>query len=461
MKAAEELGLIYSVHDRLAGELLAGPELLRGDVEKDDDPDIAQAEDLKDRRLHLQVADWYERLYRASHDPRWIRELYYHTIAVSDPARLQRFGVVYRDELFEAGEHWFLHRKDFKSALAAFEAASRLGLRTYLCRMRLASCLMRAGERKSGEEQYSQLMADYPDTSGPKTSYVDSLLYLRDFGGALNALNQFGFSVQDEPWIAHEFGRAYMGLHRYADAASAFEYQLSVAPAPVVYHMLARAYHRLGERNEVTRVLEDGLAAHGSDNHLKLDYAAHLIRMSDIEQGGYAENVLSSLPRSGRVLQQYVKLLCAQHREDEAVQLMSQREWRVHPERYKLPIQVEIYIAKQEFKQALSVLRNISSDDEHLVGLKKKTYLRWARTESNSVERKRIAQDGLSTPMDQTLRRNIPIMVTSARLALLAEDTTQYEDLLREISLLNANIAQLLRGEEEEIGYWEEESFDA
>jgi outer membrane murein-binding lipoprotein Lpp len=53
-------------------------------------------------------------------------------------------------------------------------------------------------------------------------------------------------------------------------------------------------------------------------------------------------------------------------------------------------------------------------------------------------------------------------MVTSARLALLAEDRAQFEELLSEISALNAQVARLLRDEEdEEIGYWEEVAFDS
>jgi tetratricopeptide (TPR) repeat protein len=469
VKAAEDLGLIYTVRDRLAGELLTGPAILREDFEKDaDDEDIAQEESRRGRRRHVQAAHWYERLYREERDPRWLRESYYHTTVNADPERLRNFGVLYRDELFAAGEYWFQDDKDFKfardfkSALVAFQAAYSLGLRTYLCRMRIASCQMRVGDRKAGEDLYHKLIAEYSNNSGPKTSYVDSLLYCRDFTGALKALHAFSFSVEDDPWIAHEFGKAYLGLHKYADAARAFEYQLSVAPKPVVYHMLARAYHRLGEKDEVTRVLEDGLASYGDDAYLKLDYAAHLIRLGHIEPGCYAESLLASLPQDGRVLQQLVKLLCAQDRADEAVQLLNDRDWRISPERYKTPIQVEIYIAKQEFEHALSALRNIPSDDEHLVGLKKKVYLRWTRSARSALERKRIAEEGLSVPLDAALRRNIPIMVTSARLALLADDLPQFEGLLSEISALNAQVAEFLRAEEEgEIAYWEEVAFES
>lgn len=461
VKAAEELGLIYALHDRMAGELLSGPDILRRDFERLEETDEAQLEDRNSKRKHLQIGHWYERLYRETQDPRWLRESYFHATVFGDSVRLERFGNMYRDEIFGAGESWFL-RKDFKGALSAFESAFKLGLRTYHCRLRLASCLMRVNNRGAGEEQYRKLIEEYESTNGPKTSYIDSLLYCRDFAAALEALRRYRLTIEDDPWIAHEYGRAYLGLHQYADAVRAFGHQLSVDPSRVAYHMLARAYQRLGDRDEVARVLEEGLGAFWDDSNLKLDYAAHLIRSGEIELGGEAENLLLSLPMDGRVLQQLVKLLCSQGRADEAAELMKKRDWQVSPERYKKPIEVEIYIAKDQFKEALAALRNVPADDEHLTGMKIKTYLRWARREHRPDEQKRIALDGLSLPVDPLLRTNIPIMVTLTRLALIAEDSAQYDGLLAEISALNSNVAVLLHDEvEKEIAYWEEFTFDA
>ena len=461
LACAEQLGLIYSANDKLAGELLTGPHPLRGDRARDvEDEEQIQPENRKGRRLHVQAAAWYERLYREEHDPRWIRESYFHATVIGDPTRLRQFGVQYRDELFEAGEQWFL-QKDFKPALAAFDAASNLGLATYLCRLRIAGCLMRVGDITLGEGRYRELIKEFSDTRGPKNSFIDSLLYCRKFASALQALREFLFSPEDDPWIAHEYGRAYLGLHQYADAVRAFEYQLSVEPIPIAYHMLARAYYRLGQRDDVTRVLEDGLAAHSDHRILQLDYAAHLIRLGHVERDGEAEFLLCSLPQTGQVLQQLVKLLCAQDRADEAVGLLNDRAWRIHPERYKMPIQVEISIAKGQFKNALAELRNVPSDDEHLVGLKKKTYLRWARSEPVANERKRIALEGLVVPMDAQLRRNIPILVTSARLARLAEEFSQFQELVEKISSLNSEVAELFHDEEDpQLGYWEEDPLD-
>ncbi len=151
-------------------------------------------------------------------------------------------------------------RKDFKSALVAFEAARALGLATYALQKRLAGSMMRVEQRKAGEDLYRALIKEYPDARGLKMSYVDSLLSCRDFSGALQVLREFGFSVDVRAWVAHQFGRCYLGLHRYQDAVRAFELPLSHEHSALAYHMIARAYHRLGDRRRVAETLETGLA---------------------------------------------------------------------------------------------------------------------------------------------------------------------------------------------------------
>jgi hypothetical protein len=113
------------------------------------------------------------------------------------------------------------------------------------------------------------------------------------------------------------------------------------------------------------------------------------------------------------------------------------------------------------FTEALAALRNVPADNEHLTGMKIKTYLRWARGEQRPHEQKRIALEGLSLPVEPSLRRNIPIMVTLTRLAHLAKDDSKYDQFLAEVFALNSNVAQILQDEvDNQIAYWEELIFD-
>ena len=212
-----------------------------------------------------------------------------------------------------------------------------------------------------------------------RTSYVDSLLFKREFQAALSALEGFKFSVSDDEWVAHEFGRAYLGLHRYKDAVSAFETQMALKPEPIVFHMLARAYHRTGDKNNVLRVLRAGRNWYPEDKQLKIDYAAQLVRLGQEADRREAEEILNDLqvsfPSDGRVLQQLCKLLCGEGRIDEAERAV--RGQVIYPERYRIPISVEISIGRRRFEEALSALQDSTTDDEHLIGLTRKVYLRW------------------------------------------------------------------------------------
>jgi tetratricopeptide (TPR) repeat protein len=463
VREAEDLGLLYTIKDR-ASEYLTGVTVLRPQYEelKEDEGLSAEHGDVFQYK-HQQITWWYSHLYRRTDDPRWIREAHYHVLASGDIGELHKFGVAYKSELFAAGEYWFRSRRDFKASLEAFFAAKRLGLVSVLLEMRIAGCLMRSGRVEEGEERYRSLIAQY-DTSGLKSSYIDSLLYIRDFSGALDRLEEYGFQVNDGPWTAHQYGRTYLGKHMYKEAIHAFKVQLSLKPESIAYHMLARSHHRAGERIDVDRVLSEGLKRYTDDKYLKLDYAAHLIRMGDANKMPRADQILRKMhqqsPTDGKVLQQFVRMLCATGRVREAEEILKQQKWRIEPERYRLPIEVTILLGERRYVDAITKLRDIPNSDEHLLGMKKKAYLWWSLNESDSDERKVIATSGLNIPIDAALQHNIPIMVTSARLAKLAEDDERFEQMVKQIEEINSGVADLLRQESQELGYWEEDALD-
>lgn len=464
VEEALRLGLLYPVFDRSYQDLLTGLAVLRG--APTDVPDLAGSDDevAYDEDEHKRIANWYARLYRDGGDPRWLRELHYHTLVTGDPSGLTRFGTAHRHEIFAAGEYWFRRAKDFENALWAFQTARDLGLVTYTSEMRLASCLVRVQQLEPGITKYEELIGDFPKARGVKTSYIDSLLYVQDFERALQKLNEFGFSIGDDPWTDHEFGRTYLGLHHYRDAVRAFESQLKQAPEPIVYYRLAQAYHRCGERDNVARVLEAGLKRYPENRALSVSHAAHLIRSAEPHQRTRAEEILRDLyarfPFDGAVFQQLCKLLGLTERAKDALELIRSREGQIRPERYLVPTRAEALIAVGRFRGAVLELRNVPSNNEHLVGLKKKAYLWWARSISDSNTRAAIARGGLSVEFARQLRNNIPIMVTTARLAALAGDGAEYDSAIAQLRSLSPGVAESLIGDNEELAYWEQETFD-
>jgi hypothetical protein len=160
----------------------------------------------------------------------------------------------------------------------------------------------------------------------------------------------------------------------------------------------------------------------------------------------------------GGVVHQLVKLLCRENRLPEALRLANKAYGTLHPERYNTPVRVEILLAQQRWEEALAELRDITDTDEHLVGLKKKTYLQWARAVEGALQRD-IAAMGLGVKISDSLMENMPILVTSARLAFLAGDDAAAENVVARVHELNPVVADLLKAQELDAGYWED-SFD-
>ena len=467
VREAEELGLIYHTHGQYGHELLTGLSTLRYRSDEEDEftempPGEVEIHADKDKQHH-EISQSYVQLYREEDDPKWIREAYYHSVAAGNIQSLRQFGALYRGELFWAGDYWFRVRKNFKAALEAFKAAKRLGLHTYRTDLRLAACLMRCNDVDEGTKLYEKLFKKYQNAKGVKTSYIDSLLYLHRYDEALDKLIEFGFNNSDGVWIAHQYGRSYFGLRHYKDSLVAFKLALDMRGEPIDYYSVARSYHRLGEQNNVGIFLKKGLNYFKNNFRLNLSYASHLIQVGDTSKLEEAESILTKLhelsPFNGGVLQQICKLFCSVGRVDEAIQLVGSNYSSIYPESYRIPIRIEILLAQGKWHDSINMLNNIHSDDEHLVGLKKKIFLRWARAEESVENQKLIAQKGLKVNMAPSLNSNIPILVSSARLAHISEDENAFMKFHSKIEEINPNIAESLKSENSNIYYWEDSAF--
>jgi len=410
--------------------------------------------------LHRAITNAYAVLYRSTEDPRWLREMHFHTLATGEVTAIAQFGSVYASEVFWAGEYWFRSLKKYKEALWAFKAVEELGMSTSHTQMRTAACMMRVGRENDGESKYATLISAFPQWEGVKSSYIDSLLYIGRYSKAYEKLVEYGRSMSDT-FAARQFGRAFFGMHMYAEAVRAFENELNDNQEIPVYESLAMSYHRLGDSRNVERILKAGMKRHPSSRRLQLRYAGHLMRNGtpqDIEEANETLKGLATLfPTDGRVLQQYCKCLCRTNRVDMAEEIWRERREKIRPEQYRLPIHVEILIGKNAWDSALRELSNVDPADEHLVGLKKKVFLSWARSVSEG--RTAIAGRGLSVPMDLALERNMPLMVTNARLAALAADSEAFAALVEKIRVTNSGIADMLLSEDSALGYWEDDPF--
>ena len=114
-----------------------------------------------------------------------------------------------------------------------------MGLSNYYSELRIAACLVRTNNQAEGLAKYDRLLKKYPEARGVRTSYVVAVR--REFQAALSALESFKFSMGDDEWVAHEFGRAYLGVASGTETPFLrSETQIALKPEPIVFHMLAQ-----------------------------------------------------------------------------------------------------------------------------------------------------------------------------------------------------------------------------
>jgi hypothetical protein len=193
---------------------------------------------------------------------------------------------------------------------------------------------------------------------------------------------------------------------------------------------------------------------------LRLRYASHLIRIGTEDASKEAYQILEPLyelqPTNGRVLQQFCKLLCLTDRVDRAETIWKTHKGEIKPPEYETSIHVEILIRQEDWTGALNELKDIPPDNIHLACMKKEVYLAWAKSETEEANRQIIAKQGLEIDVPSVIETNIPLLVTSAKLARLAGQDDLFEEMSGKLERINPRVMEHLRRGEERYSYWEE-----
>lgn len=451
--SGERAGLIVVERDvtRFGRSLVRCLEPLRVEIRVDDDgatlpDDPVDASRQRGSQRLGEISDAYLDLYRRDDDPRWLREATYHRMAMGNVAMLAAFGVAYRAEIFAAGEVWFRWRKDFKSALWAFDTVEGFGGTSVAVKMRIASCCLRVGESERGDRIFGELLAQYPSNSGIKTSYIDALLYVERFEDALRLL-ETAFPNPISAWPHGQYGRAYEGLHRYNDAVSSFRHQLALNVDAVVYSSLARALHRVGRRKEEHETLLRGVARHPQNRVLRIGLA------SWNEKNGFGDKALELFADliekdsdDGWIIYPYVQTLCAVGQLERASEFWAKVRFRTRPEFLRPVIEAHLLMRKGRFEDALASLEE-GQADEHQDGQRSEIYVAWANAEEPGEDRRRVAVLGLR-PVEE-LPGNVPVLISQCKLAVLAHKEDHFRQVAAKVRIINQQAPDLERIERE------------
>lgn len=446
VKTAEELGLLFKERDRCREDLISCIGILRTGryrLEEDGEADVEmQIQEESEKAKHKKICEQYQQLYRTDRDPKWLREIYYHKLLSGNATDLDSFGIIYRSEIYGAGEYWFKAQKKYDFALWAFQLVKKYGDENLLVRMRIASCLMRIG-KEEGETEFIKLIVEFNEMRNIVSSYIDALLYLKKYKEALHKLGQYKIEISSGQWFAGQYGRAYFGLHQYGPAIKAYREQLKAEPSSYVYQNLARAYHGLGDTPNEKIILDEGLERYPDSRRLRLSMAALSERVGLATQ---ARDELLKLhasdPFNAWIILPLVKALSKCSQLSKAKEIFKAAEENLYPEFMKHTINAEIAMEEERFPDAIKILaaREI---DEHSLGQKYEAYFSWAGEQNSHEEKKRIAKEGLRDPLEEQMTKNVPLLVSRGKLAIVADDKTTYDSILHNIKSLNPGVSEL------------------
>ncbi|MCK5232731.1 MAG: hypothetical protein KAR13_20825, partial [Desulfobulbaceae bacterium] len=464
--SAEHTGLLYSTPYRYRNDLLQCASIIKDNyrvVTDDQDSSVVDAVS-EAQETHSKIARVYLMLYKDSTgDPRWIRESYYHSLTSGNSSELSRFGNLYGSELLWAGQMWFKFRK-YEATKEALLAAENLGIVTYDSRRTLASCLIRLRNNSEGNHRYQTLIKDYPNLNGPETSHVDALLSIGENQKALKLLESYSFTVDSEnAWIIGQFGRAYMGLHRYSEAVQAFlkqlaKYQRSDA---IIYIRIAQCFFRLGERNKAAEILKKGLKNHKTHPGLITLYCANLIQENQHEKLQTAEDMLDEVlvrfPHNAYALLKGIKIYEITNRPNLVNARLNEINWQVQPENLTGVVKVAANIAKEEYESALKQLEEISVPEDYREALYRSINLSRIRKETEEDGKVEIAKNALKRPLPKRLMlSNIPLLEMQAQLSKIAKDDQSLDKCIENIEKINKSAAEIFSQGLDGIQIWDD-----
>ncbi|RJP78255.1 MAG: hypothetical protein C4522_13355 [Desulfobacteraceae bacterium] len=446
-------GLIFHIPDLIRKDLytcLGALKNIRSDKESDnDDGSGLSGNELTEsfKNIHRNICNGYQDIYRQDDDPKWLREIFYHKlIYLDDKTEVEKFGNIYRSEVTGAGEIWFHKKKDYVSALWAFNLSHGLGDKSVLVKMRIAACNMRVGSDVKGKRIFTELISKYPANKGIKMSFIDSLLYNKDYKSALEKLNEFELNIYDSPWVANQFGRIYLGMYEYKKAINAFETHLKLEKTPFGFHQLSRAYQYIGDTDNEAKTIDQGLKNFPTSHLLRVRNGAILERKGNSLK---AIEILSSLhaekPNNAWIIFPLVKSLLSNDNTEKAKDIVSKSRDNAFPKFMVDASSIEILVHEKKFDEAIRLTGRINQDDQNRVGQTKEIYASWAISTDDPVEKKKIAELGLNVPMNEMLERNAPLLVTCAKLAGSAQDKTKLLYYLNKLESVNPEMSEINR----------------
>ena len=444
--------VLYSIPDRIWKNLLTTLGLFRLRTVSDLTPSSIQKENQIDKSFHETVADAYLKIYYQDDDPKWIRESHYHRMLSGhlNAKQLAGFaGKYYVPELISSAIYCFKRQKNYKSALELFDAAQGLSKLDEQALMWRASCLIRIGETLRGEEEFRNLIENYPKNRGIKTSHIDALLHTNDWLGAKTTLENYALKPEQTNWIANQWGRVYLGLHRYDLCIPIFQSLVRGGSAdPHSYVYLARAHQQFGDLKEAINVLRSGKVAYPSNEGILTSLGADLERAKqDDEALAILEPVFVSNPTNARAALGIIRVKLRDRDMSAARRILRRAEKHAVPalEWAITTANAEVIISNGDPKLAAHFLRENVGENESLYGLMLEAYTTVISNTDDIDAIDEIAKEVAEVKLPSNMDLNVPMLVTRANYAIAAKEKSIFDCVVDDLASTKIDPSEIER----------------
>lgn len=394
----------------------------------------------KEKEKHQSIADKYLSTYQHDDDPKWIRESYFHRMLAADDDNYAQLGQYYFKELISSANYCFTKR-DYRTALELYNAALKNNKLNEDAQMHRASCQIRLGDSPAGEIEYERLINAYPDNNGIRTSFVDALLFIRNFAKAKQKLIDYDLNPERNDWITGQWGRVWLGLNEYSKAEEMFRKQLAANPLanPEVFTNLSRALQNQGAVSEALSILKRGFGLHPDDFRVVIAYGACLERLRNYDDAlSHLEPLFQARPDRTDAAITLIKIFSRRNGGNEKARQVFERAKKNAPstsDSLLITAEAELLKAENRHEVAIQLLRKQMTVDQHYLGMLLECYFHFAQSQLEPSERIRIAQEALTEAVPFEIQNNVPLAINRCRLAALAGDRDLFDSLLASIKV--------------------------
>lgn len=115
--------------------------------------------------------------------------------------------------------------------------------------------------------------------------------------------------------------------------------------------------------------------------------------------------------------------------------------------------EAEILIAQGRPRSAIDLLRPEAAHDEHLIGLQLEAFIQAISRSADTGAREECVKDALAISVPDRWRKNVPVQVTRARLAIAAHNKELLDTVLENLSstLIHRSELEKLRAQWHEL----------